>query len=734
MVAGWFVSTIGLFGLGIVAGGAETRGATDREDRAQLEARTAYEVFGASGQAEAPTQTVSRVIASPLGVADPAFAAAVTAAVTRLRELTVTIDGATEPVFEQVLDPLTGPPQAALVAADGTAVRIVARASAAPPHAEARVAPVGPAIEAIQAAHPAFAIHGLSGALANQQISKIVNEDLDGSLRITISLTFAILLVAFGAVAAALVRLVLAVTAILAALGLLALYSQVIYPTSPYASQLVVLIGLAVAVDYSLFMISRYRPEVRAGRQREAAIRVASATAGRAVFFSGVAVIISIAGLFLLDDPLFRSMAIATIAVVAISVAGSLTFLPAVLAVVGGRIDWGRIPYFGRPRPEGSGFWSRIVRGVTRRPVLLGGLAALLLVAVAAPALRLHLGQSDLSSFPDSVDSVRAIRLMNEKWPQGTTLALDVVVTHADLPATQAAIDRFSEAVLTIPGLSGPPRPRLSADGTVAMVSYTMAGGQNDQANRAIVRQVRTGTAPAVFSGLPDVRVYVSGDAAWTADSTAVYEGGMLQVIPFVLGLSFLLLLVAFRSVMIPIKAILLNLLSTGAAYGVMVLVFQEGVLRDVFRVQPGVIENFVPVFVFTILFGLSMDYHVLILTRVKEARDRGMPSTAAVEHGIAITSGTITSAAAIMVAVFSVFVTLQLVIIKQLGLGLAVAVFIDATIVRIVLLPASMRLLGDWNWWMPRFLRWIPAITMEAEPEFEDEPQPEPGSEPVRA
>ena len=394
------------------------------------------------------------------------------------------------------------------------------------------------------------------------------------------------------------------------------------------------------------------------------------------------------------------------------------------MAILGRRIDWGRIPYFGRPRPEGSGFWSRIVRVVTHHPVVFGGAAALLLLAIASPATRLHLGQSDLSSFPDSVDSVQAIRLMNEKWPQGTTLALDVVVTGADQPETQAAIDRFNEAVLQIPGLSGPPRERLSADGTVALISYTMSGSQNDLANRAIVREVRSETVPAVFGSVPDVRALVSGDAAWTSDTTAFYENGMLQVFAFVLGLSFLLLLVAFRSVVIPIKAILLNLLSTGAAYGVMVLVFQEGFLGDWFRVQPGVIENFVPVFVFTILFGLSMDYHVFILTRIKEARDRGMSSADAVEHGIAITSGTVTSAAAIMVAVFAVFVTLQLVIIKQLGLGLAVAVFIDATLVRIVLLPASMRLLGDWNWWMPRFLNWLPRVTIEGETE---EPLPEP-------
>ena len=719
--AAWFVFTIGIFGLSIAAGGTRTEGAITEDEGAVFESQVAYEVFNASGT-EDPVQIVYVVMATDGTVDDPAFQAVVHDAVAKLTALQATIAGQAEPVFFEVVDPLLAPPQLGLISPDRTAVRLVARAPGGGPDVEGRMAPVGPAIEELQTAHPDFEIHGLSGLLANQQISEIVNSDLDGSLRITIPLTFAILLLAFGAIAAAVVPLILAITALLAAFGILALYSQFIYPTSSYAGQLVVLIGLAVAVDYSLFMISRYRTEMRRGRSIQSAIHIASATAGRAVFFSGLAVMISIAGLFLLDDPLFRSMAVATIAVVLISVIGSLTFLPAVLAILGRRIDFGRIPYFGRPRPEGSGFWSRIVRIVTRRPVIFGGVAAILLLAIASPVTRLHIGQTDLSSFPDSVDSVRAIRLMNEKWPQGTTLALQIVVTHADRPETQAAIERLSEAVLRIPGLTGPPSSRLSVDGTVALVSYTMAGNQNDLANRAIVRQVRAEVVPGALIGLSDVRAYVTGAAARIVDTTSFYENGMVQVLAFVLGLSFLLLLVAFHSVVIPIKAILLNLLSTGAAFGVLVLVFQEGFLREFFHVQPGVIENFVPVFIFTILFGLSMDYHVFILTRIKEARDRGMSSTAAVEHGISITSGTITSAAAIMVVVFAVFVTLQLVVIKQIGLGLAVAVFVDATIVRSVLLPATMHLLGDWNWWMPRFLSWIPRVTIKGEPE-EDEP-----------
>jgi RND superfamily putative drug exporter len=243
-----------------------------------------------------------------------------------------------------------------------------------------------------------------------------------------------------------------------------------------------------------------------------------------------------------------------------------------------------------------------------------------------------------------------------------------------------------------------------------------MSGGGNDQRNREIVREVRGEVVPAVFGSLPGVRALVAGDAAYTLDIVDFYAAGMPSVMAFVLGLSFVLLLIAFRSIVIPIKAIILNLLSTGATYGVLVWVFQDGHGADLIGFKPGPIESFVPVFIFTILFGLSMDYHVFILTRIKEARDRGLSSNEAVARGIAITSGTITSAAAIMVVVFAVFVTLELTIIKQLGFGLAVAVFLDATIIRSILLPASMRLLGDWNWWLPGWLEWLPRVTIEGE------------------
>jgi RND superfamily putative drug exporter len=717
----WFVATIGLFVVSILAGGTRSSEAVSNNERSKYEAGEAYVVYSEAnasvGQQAPASQQFLLIVASPAGtVDDPIFKAAIADMTTRLKVLQATVEGATGPVIEDVLDPITAPASAGLVSPDRTTVRIVGRVPGDGPVLAQRLKPVPEAVAAIKADYPTYRIHALNNTLANNEISTMINGGLDASLRLTIPLTFAILLIAFGAVVAAAIPLVLAVTALLAAFGILGLYSQIVSPVSPYASQLVVLIGLAVAVDYSLFMVTRFRTERRHGRDKLDAIHVASNTAGRAVFFSGLAVMISMAGLFLLDDSLFRSMAIGTISVILVAVIGSLTFLPAMLAILGDGVNRLRVPLIRRDREEGSGLWARLVRAVMRRPIIAAAGASLLLLAIASPVVRLHMGQADFTAFPDSLDGVQAVNLLNEKWPAGSDLDLSVVVTRADEAPTKAAIQKMTDAVLTIPGLSGPPTNLTSADGHVAFISYLMAGGSNDLRNQDIVRQVRSTVIPSAFAGLVGVQALVTGDAAYTLDVVDFYASGMPLVMAFVLTLSFLLLLVAFRSIVIPIKAILLNLLSTGAAFGLLVVVFQEGWLADVIGFKPGPIEGFIPVFIFTILFGLSMDYHVFILTRIKEARDRGMPSNEAVARGIAITSGTVTSAAAIMVVVFGVFVTLELTIIKQLGFGLAVAVFIDATVVRSILLPASMRLLGDWNWWLPSWLGWLPHVTIEGD------------------
>jgi RND superfamily putative drug exporter len=744
----WFVLTLGLFAVSLAAGGTRTIDVNEDPSGPRLEAEEAYDTFGA-GEPVVPGERIVIVIDGGAGATtDPAFRAAVADLVTDLGAAHASVDGTDTPTFVELVDPFAAPPQAGLVSADGTTVQVVGNVPGEDPQVERLLAPVESIVDDARAAMPDATIHVVSGTFINRDINDLITHDLDSSLRITLPLTFAILLLAFGAIVASLIPLILAVTALAAAFGVVGLYSQVVGAVSANATQLIVLIGLAVAVDYSLFMVTRFRTERRHGRSVPLAIEIASSTAGRAVFFSGLAVMISLAGLFTLGITLFTSMAVGTIGVVLVSIIGSLTFLPATLAIVGDRVNLGRpatwIPRLARrqplggprmwgvdaiawldaraARPEGSGVWARLVTAVMARPIRMLAASALLLLALAVPILHLRIGLTDITGFPSSIDGVAGIRLLNEKWPQGQDLRLDVVVTDPAREDVAAAIGELKTRVLAIPGVSGSPRERPSADGDATLISFTLGGNRNDEANRDIVRTARDELRPELFGDLQadGVRMLVSGQVAVALDVTQVYVDGTPRIFAFVLGLSFVLMLIAFRSIVIPIKAIILNLLSTGAAFGVMVLVFHDGWLAEPLGITPGgVIESWVPIFIFTILFGLSMDYHLFILTRIKEARDRGLASRAATARGISVTSGTITSAASIMVVVFAAFVALKFVFIQQLGLGLAVAVFIDATIVRSILLPSTMQLLGDWNWWLPPFLRWLPHIAIEGGPEM---------------
>jgi RND superfamily putative drug exporter len=732
----WFVATFGILAGSFAAGGISTLDVNDDPNGPKLESETAYDVLGA-GEPVAPSERFVVVLdGGPNAARDAAFQQPVHQLAIDLSAAKATVDGVEQPTFDSVIDPFDLPPDqaAGVISPDGSTVQVVGNIPGERRVVEQKLVPVGAIVDAARARLPSAQIHVISSTFINRDINQLINDELDGSLRFTVPITFLILLVAFGAIVASVIPLLLAITSLAAGYGFLALYSQLVGAVSPNATQLIVLMGLAVAVDYSLFMITRFRSERRIGKAVLAAIETASSTAGRAVFFSGIAVVISLGGLVTLGISLFTSMAVGTMAVVLVSVIGSLTFLPATLAIVGDRVNLGRpitwLPRLLRARgalaslerraarPPGSGFWARLVNAVMARPVLMTLLSAALLVALASPVTRLRSGTTEITGLPSSIDGIAAIKLVNEKFPFGQNVRLDVVVTGADRTDVQAAISSLQDRILAIPGVSGPPTGRLSADGTARLVSFQLSGGRNDEANRAIVRQVRDQLRPETFGPLASsgVQMYVSGQAAATMDIVGIYSDATPRIFAFVLGLSFLLMLLAFRSIVIPIKAILLNLLSTAAAFGVLVLVFHEGWFADQLGIVPGgVIESWVPIFVFTILFGLSMDYHLFILTRIKEARDRGLDSRAAVARGISVTSGTITSAASIMVVVFAVFVTFSFVFIQQLGLGLASAVFIDATLIRTVLLPATMTLLGDWNWWLPRWLGWLPKVTIEA-------------------
>jgi RND superfamily putative drug exporter len=742
----WFAATLGMLGASFAAGGIRALDVNEDPNGPQLESEIAFDVYGA-GDETPPAERLVVVVGGPEGAAlDPAFQAGIRQLVADLAAARASVDGVEQPTFDEVVDPLVAGPQSGLISPDGSTVQVVGNVPGDRPVVAQRLVPVPAIVDAARARMPEARVHVVSSTFINRDIEELINGELDGSLRLTIPVTFLILLLAFGAIAASVVPLVLAATSLAAAYGFLGIYSQTVGPVSPNASQLIVLMGLAVAVDYSLFMITRFRTERQRGATVHQAIETSSTTAGRAVFFSGIAVVISLGGLVTLGISLFTGMAVGTMAVVLVAVIGSLTFLPASLAILGDRVNWGRpvtwLPRLFRARgalealdrraarPPGSGFWARLVNVVMRRPVLMTVLSTALLLAVASPVARLRTGVTDITGLPSSIDGIAAIKLINEKFPLGQNLRLDVVVTDPEREDVRAAIDRLKERVGALAGIQGEATERPSNDGNSVLVSFPMTGGRNDEANREVVREVRSEIRPELFGPLEPsgVEMYVTGGAARVLDITAIYSDATPRIFAFVLGLSFLLMLIAFRSIVIPIKAILLNLLSTAAAFGVMVLVFQEGWFAEALGIVPGgVIESWVPIFVFTILFGLSMDYHLFILTRIKEARDRGLDSRAAVARGISVTSGTITSAASIMVVVFAVFVTFKFVFIQQLGLGLAVAVFIDATLIRSVLLPATMTLLGDWNWWLPRWLGWLPNITIEVdagEPEEMDAPE----------
>jgi RND superfamily putative drug exporter len=737
VLAGWFLLTIGLMLASVALGGQRAQSILDKGSTIG-DSQTGWNAFENAGdKSGVTTEAFYLIVENPLGKLDtPANRAAVADMTQRLQNLTVTVSGEQTTVFyadpKSQLPPVVDPYALAAVApaqsgdvlsADGSTAIITAKISGTNDDASTKANAIKPLADQFKKDYPSLTVYAFNNRLINADFGKYINSSLDGLLLPTLLITFLILLIASRSAIAAVVPIVLALSAIIGAMGLVGLYSQAIAPISQYVVQIVVLIGLAVAVDYSLFVISRFRTERTTGRDKFGAIEVASSTAGRAVFFSGLAVMISLGGLLLIDDSLFKSIAIGSIAVVLISVIGSLTFLPATLSILDLKVMRFGIPIISRDRGEGGGVWGTIVRVATNRAAIAAVAAGTILILVASPVSKLQLGSTtnDVSTLPHSIEGIRAWDLITTKWPAGRDLTLEVIVTNAKQSQTAAAIETFSTAMKdgTLAGVNASTtKTSISGDGTVVDVYAAIPGGANDLANWDLVRKFRTSVVPSYFRSLNGTHVYVTGYAAYTMDYANWYGGQMPLVIVFVLGMSFLLLLVAFHSIVIPIKAIILNLLSAGAAFGVLVLLFQEGWFKDFTGIRPNVIEAWAPAMIFTILFGLSMDYHVFILTRVKEARDRGLASTDAVVKGITITAGTVTSAAAIMVCVFGAFFSIQLAIMQELGVGLAVAILVDATLVRSLLLPSLMKLLGEWNWWMPRFLHWIPRITIEGEPE----------------
>jgi uncharacterized membrane protein YdfJ with MMPL/SSD domain len=591
-----------------------------------------------------------------------------------------------------------------------------------------RVQPVLDAVARVRAAHPEVTIGQFGDASSGKWLNDVLGSDFAQAEWTAVPLALGILLVAFGALLAALLPVGLALTAFVAANGLLALASHELHVFDT-TSSVMLLMGLAVGVDYCLFYIRRERDERAAGLDKDAALRVAAATSGRSVLVSGLTVMLAMAGMFLSGLLLFKGFALATMLVVLIAMLGSVTVLPALLSLAGDKVEFGRIPFLNRRRTGGRTVGGRVsavlLRPVLARPAVFAVLAAGVLLVLAAPAAGMRAEQLRLDQqMPKGAPMVGAYQQITAAFPGGPSPA-NVVVKATDIGSPrvrQAVADLRSEAARS--GEFGSlVTVTTDARRNIAQIHVPLAGDGEGATSRHALTTLREKIVPATVGGV--ATAYVTGQLADSVDFTAQLRSDIVPVFLFVMIVTFVLMLVSFRSVAVAVTAILLNLLSVGAAYGVMVAVFQHGWGASLFGTAPaGAIESWLPLFVFVVLFGLSMDYHVFVVSRIREARDGGMAGRShggessgmatrdAVAYGIRSSAGVVTSAAVIMVAIFAVFATLSMQDMKQMGVGLAVAVLLDATVVRAVLLPSAMALLGEANWWLPRWLEWLPRVS----------------------
>jgi uncharacterized membrane protein YdfJ with MMPL/SSD domain len=612
---------------------------------------------------------------------------------------------------------------------DRTAALLTFQITGDPATAKDRVGPALAATAAVQRAHAEFFVGEFGDGSANLAIGERIGKDFQRAEITSLPVTLLILVFAFGALVAAGIPLLLGITAVAGALGLTALVSHVM-PVDPSINSVILLIGLAVGIDYSLFYLRRTREERALGRTSAEALQVAAATSGRAVLFSGFVVMTAMAGMFLMGSKTFASFGVGTVLVVAIALLGSLTVLPAVLSKLGDRVERGRIPLLARvgTRNGESRVWGAVIGAVMRHPFILGGAAAAALVALAIPALSLHTVDSGAQGLPHDLVVMQVYTRIQRAFPGGAGPAV-VVVSARDVtrPQVTDAIAALRRTALASGRMHEPITVEASTSRRAARVLIPLDGKGTDAASNRALDTLRGQVIPATLGKVPGVTARTTGWTAGSRDFNDAMKAHAPLVFAFVLGLAFVLLLVTFRSIVIPLKAIALNLLSVGAAYGVLVLVFQQGHLESLLGFHSiGGVTAWLPLFLFVILFGLSMDYHVLIISRIREFHEAGMSTDDAVAQGIRATAGVVTSAALVMVGAFAIFATLGMIDFKMMGVGLAVAVLIDATIVRAILLPATMKLLGDWNWYLPRWLEWLPRLNHQSPP-----PPPPPTSTP---
>ncbi|MBT2676424.1 MMPL family transporter [Streptomyces sp. ISL-14] len=709
----WVLFVVLAMGLGSAAGRVDVKDS----DQLKGETHTAAKIIEDAGIEEPASETVLiQAKDAGLKATDAEFRSAVTAVVKAV-EGTGKVTDVTSPYDTQT------------ISKDGRSALVQFDMRGESDTAGERVEPVLKAVEDVQKDHESLRIEEIGGASMMKTFDDAFGDDFQKAEYSAVPVALGILLIAFGALVAALLPVLLAVTAIMATMGLMGIVSHVM-PMSETANSVMLLVGLAVGVDYCLFYLRREREEREAGRDAQTALRVAAATSGRAIIVSGVTVCVAMAGMLFTGLAEFEAMGLASLMVVAVAMVGSVTVLPALLSLLGERVEKGKIPFLhpqsrlrrnrGRGNRE-SRFWTAVLKGVLARPVISVVVAAGALLAVAAPALGMKTQNLTLDQeFGDSLPIVQTYNRLNEAFPGGSDPA-EVVVKADDInaPEVTSALADFRERAVSSGASRGPVEIKLHDDKNIAFVYVPLVGGSDLDKAGASLDKLRDDVRPATLGKVDGVEAPITGQVAGSKDFNDQLAGAVIPVFAFVVVFAFVLMLLSFRSLTVAVTSIVLNLLSVGAAYGILVAVFQHGWGASLVGAEGvGAIITWLPLFLFVILFGLSMDYHVFVVSRIREARLRGRTTKEAIQHGVVTTAGVVTSAAVIMVAVFAIFGTLSMQSMKQMGVGLAAAVLIDATIIRGVLLPAVMALLGERNWYLPKWLNRLPDLTHDEAPE----------------
>ncbi|MEV6182552.1 MMPL family transporter [Streptomyces sp. NPDC052015] len=724
----WVLFVVLAMGLGSAAGRVDVKDS----DQLKGETHTAAKIIEDAGIEEPASETVLvQAKGDGLKATDTEFRQAVEAVVEAVE--------ATGKVAD-----VTSPYDTRTISEDGRSALVQFDITGDSDTAAERVEPVLKAVEGVQKEHESLRIEEIGGASMMKTFDEAFGDDFKKAEYSAVPVALGILLIAFGALVAALLPVLLAITAIMATMGLMGVVSHVM-PMSDTANSVMLLVGLAVGVDYCLFYLRREREERAAGRDPQTALRIAAATSGRAIVVSGVTVCVAMAGMLFTGLAEFEAMGLASLMVVAVAMVGSVTVLPALLSLLGERVEKGKIPYLhpesrlrrnrGRGNRE-SRFWTAVLKGVLARPVVSVAVATGALLAIAAPALGMKTQQLTLDKeFGDSLPIVQTYNRLNEAFPGGSEPA-EVVVKADDInaPEVKSALADFREQAISSGASRGPVEIKLHDAQNIAFVYVPLVGGSDLDKAGASLDTLRDEVRPATLGKVDGLDAPITGQVAGSKDFNDQLAGAVVPVFAFVVVFAFGLMLLSFRSLTIALTSIVLNLLSVGAAYGILVGVFQHGWGASLVGAEGvGAIITWLPLFLFVILFGLSMDYHVFVVSRIREARLRGRTTKDAIAHGVVTTAGVVTSAAVIMVAVFAIFGTLSMQSMKQMGVGLAAAVLIDATIIRGVLLPAVMALLGERNWYLPKWLHRLPDLTHDESPEAVAPTARDDEGEPVR-